>query len=239
MIRLNKYIANAGVCNRREADKLILSGKIMVNGQVVTILGTKVNVEDKVEYNGKLLTNKKFQYILLNKPKGFYTSLDGPVNNKTPLNLIGNSIQEQLFPVGELDVETMGLLLITNDIELAKRVSDSEQKINEKYILHLDKEMDSETLELLKKGIKLKERVYCFDKVHYGDKGENKKKLIVTISHRTKNIISRLIEHLGYKVITLDRIEFHTLKKGSLSRGKWRLLTAKEIGFFKMIKDSS
>ena len=239
MIRLNKYIADAGVCTRREADKLIESGKIKVNNVVTTTLGVKVQKNDKVEYQGKLLVSKKFQYVLFNKPKGIHSFLDDPHIKKTMRSLISRFNEGQLMPVRELDAETCGLLLLTDDKELIKRMSSSEIRISEKYILEVHKEVFSETLEKLKNGIQLKEGVFRFDKAHYGDKGKNKKKLIVTISCGTRDVVKTLIEHLGYKVMALDRVEFSALKKGPLSRGKCRLLTAKEVGFLKMIKGSS
>lgn len=239
MIRLNKYIADAGVCTRRKADELIKAGRIKVNDIVVTTLGIKVQKGDRVEYKGKILSCIKKHYILLNKPKGFPVISVDPDNKKTAINLVKSASEEPLFPVGELDDNTSGLLFFSNDMELIKRMSNPEKAIKEKYILQLDNELGPELLEQLQKGIKLKEGVLSFDKAHFGDKGENKKKLIIATSFGTKTIIYKLIEHLGYKVTSLDRVEFSALKKGPLTRGKWRVLTPKEIGYLKMIKGSS
>jgi 23S rRNA pseudouridine2605 synthase len=226
-IRLNRFIANAGVCSRRDADELIKAGKIKVNGTVVTELGTKVKRTDKVEYKGKSLRAEKLQYVLLNKPKDYITTMDDPQNRKTVMKLVGNACPERIFPVGRLDRQTTGLLLFTNDGELAKKLTHPSFKIKKIYQVELNKPIEKEDFEKILKGVKLDDGVAYVDELALI--GESGSTLGIEIHIGKNRIVRRIFESLGYDVIKLDRVMFGTLTKKDLSRGKWRHLGPKEI----------
>lgn len=235
-IRLNKYIADAGICSRREADKLIADGEITVNGKVETNMGTRVLREDLVKYNGKVLKREKFVYILINKPKDYITTMNDERDRKTVLEIIDGACDERVYPVGRLDRNTTGLLLMTNDGELTKRLTHPKFNINKTYIAELDKNVAPEHLEQLMAGQKLEDGFAKFDSAEYDMNGRVKHVVMVKIHSGKNRIVRRMFEHLGYEVKKLDRIQFASLKKGALTRGKWRFLTQKEIGYLKMIK---
>ena len=235
LIRLNKYLADAGICSRREADRLIESGVVQINGKVVTQLGTKVEPTDKVQYGGQTLRREKLRYILLNKPKDFITTSDDPFDRKTVMALVEKACTERIYPVGRLDRNTLGLLLFTNDGELAKTLTHPKHGVKKLYHVYLDKPLTKMDMIKLVGGVELEDGKIQPDKLAYVE-GENDKKQIGLELHSGKNrIVRRMFEHLGYKVIKLDRVLFAGLTKKDLPRGKWRILTEKEIGLLKRI----
>jgi len=233
-VRLNKLIANAGVCSRREADKLISKGKITVNGKVVSELGFKVLLTDKVKFGNQHLKPQKSVYVLLNKPKGFITTSRDPQNRKTVMNLVSKATSERLFSVGRLDRNTMGLLLFTNDGDLAKKLSHPSYKIKKIYQVDLDKALIKPDLEKITAGFELEDGFFNLDKISIIS---NDKKTIGIELHIGKNrIVRRIFEHLGYKVKKLDRSVYAGLTKKDLPRGKWRHLSKQEIITLKYLK---
>ena len=227
LIRLNKYIADAGVCSRREADKLIQSGVISVNGKVITEMGFKVSKGDKVYHNKRLLQRENFVYVLLNKPKDFITTTNDPQNRRTVMHLVAKAADERLYPVGRLDRDTTGLLLLTNDGNLAQKLSHPSNEIRKIYQVEIDKPITKNDVEKIAAGLNLEDGVASVDKVAVLN-AENT--LIGIEIHLGRNrIIRRIFEHLGYEVVRLDRTSYAGLTKKDLSRGRWRYLTEKEI----------
>jgi 23S rRNA pseudouridine2605 synthase len=234
IIRLNKFIADSGVCSRREADKLIESGAISVNGKVVTELGTKVGLYDKVTMGGQSLNREKLQYVLLNKPKGFITTMKDPQERKTVDMLIKNACKERIVPVGRLDRNTTGLLLFTNDGQLAKKLTHPSHRIRKIYQAELDKPLSKNDLIAISEGITLEDGFIVADKIAYLN--PDQKNVIGIEIHSGKNrIIRRIFAHLGYDVVKLDRTMFAGLTKKDIPRGKYRHLTDKEINFLRML----
>lgn len=232
-IRLNKYIANAGVCSRREADKLIVAGEIKVNGTAITELGYKVQPTDKVVYKGRKLTPEKPVYVLLNKPKDFITTTDDPENRRTVMELVKNACEERIYPVGRLDRNTTGLLLFTNDGELARKLAHPSHNVKKIYKVELDKNITKEDFARIEEGLELEDGVAVVDGLAIVD---NDKKMIGIEIHIGKNrIVRRIFEHLGYEVVKLDRVMYGPLDKLNLPRGKWRFLTDKEIAKLKRL----
>lgn len=232
-IRLNKYIANSGICSRREADKLIQAGVVKVNGQIITTLGYKVHPTDIVEVEGQKIKNERKIYILLNKPKDYLTTTKDPENRKTVIDLIQNACKERVFPVGRLDRKTTGLLLLTNDGELADKLMHPKSKIPKLYHVTLDRNFSGTDFEKLANGIKLEDGFIKPDALSYA---MGKKNEVGIQIHSGKNrIIRRIFEHLGYDVIKLDRVMYASLTKKDLPRGKWRFLTEKEVVMLKML----
>ncbi|WP_423130346.1 pseudouridine synthase [Gaoshiqia sp. Z1-71] len=232
-IRLNRFIANAGICSRREADKLIGDGEITVNGRVVTELGAKVSKRDEVRYKGKSLDVEKKVYLLLNKPRGYVTTLDDPHAEHTVMELIENACEERIYPVGRLDKETSGVLLFTNDGELAKKLTHPSYEKKKIYHVFLTSEFREEHLEQVKKGIKLEDGFIAADSISYTD-AEDKCQVGIEIHSGRNRIVRRIFDHLGYKMARLDRVYFAGLTKKNLPRGRWRFLSPREIGFLKM-----
>jgi 23S rRNA pseudouridine2605 synthase len=232
---LNKFLADAGICSRREADKLIESGVVKINGKVVTQLGTKVAPTDKVQYGGDTLKREKLQYILLNKPKGFITTSDDPQDRKIVMSLVENACTERIYPVGRLDRNTLGLLLFTNDGDLAKKLTHPKHGVKKIYHVFLESPLTKNEMLTLAGGVELEDGRIQPDKIAYVE-GENDKRQIGLELHSGKNrIVRRMFEHLGHKVVKLDRVFFAGLTKKDLPRGKWRKLTEKEIGLLKRI----
>ncbi|MEL7586768.1 MAG: pseudouridine synthase [Prolixibacteraceae bacterium] len=232
-IRLNRFIANAGICSRRDADKLIAGGDISVNGTVVTELGAKVRRNDEVTYKGQPLSVEKKVYLLLNKPRGYVTTVDDPHAEHTVMELVGHACEERIYPVGRLDKETSGVLLFTNDGELAKNLTHPSYEKEKIYHVFLTKEFLDEHLEQVKKGIELEDGMVAADSVSYVDPLD-KTQVGIEIHSGKNRIVRRIFEHLGYKVAKLDRVVFAGLTKKNLPRGKWRFLTPREVGFLKM-----
>ena len=232
-IRLNRFIAHCGICSRREADNLISSGQIMVNGKVVTDLGTKVIPGDDVRYKNKRLRSEKKVYILMNKPKGYVTTVEDPHADKTVLDLIGNEkCPERVYPVGRLDKSTTGVLLLTNDGDLAGKLTHPRYKRKKIYHVFLDRDVTRNDLFGLTGGIDLEGEIIAADAVSYADP-EDKTQIGIEIHSGQNRVIRRLFEKLGYKVVKLDRVYFAGLTKKNLPRGKWRFLTDKEISMLK------
>lgn len=232
-IRLNRFIGNAGICSRREADKLIAGGEISVNGKVVTELGAKVRKNDEVTYKGKSLSPEKNRYLLLNKPRGYVTTLDDPHAEHTVMELVSHACGERIYPVGRLDKETSGVLLFTNDGELAKKLTHPAYEKKKIYHVFLTREFSEEHLEQVKKGIDLEDGFIAADSINYADP-QDKTQVGIEIHSGKNRIVRRIFEHLGYKVARLDRVVFAGLTKKNLPRGKWRFLTPREVGFLKM-----
>ncbi len=235
LIRLNKYIANAGVCSRREADKLISAGAVMVNGKVVTELGTKVSHLDKVQYGDQSLKREKLKYVLLNKPKGFITTTDDPQERKTVMNLVSKACKERIYPVGRLDRNTTGLLLFTNDGELTKKLLHPKHGIKKIYHVVLDQALTKKDMNLILAGIQLEDGIIKVDAIEYIGDGKDRKQLGIELHSGKNRIVRRIFEKLNYKIVRLDRVSFAGLTKKSLSRGEWRLLEEKEINYLKML----
>jgi 23S rRNA pseudouridine2605 synthase len=232
LIRLNKYIAHSGVCSRREADTLISQGLITVNGEVVTELGTKVKRTDEVKYAGERLNTETLRYVLLNKPKDYITTSKDPQNRKTVMHLVEKACKERLFSVGRLDRHTTGVLLLTNDGDLAKKLTHPSHGVNKVYHVVLDKNLKPDDFDKIANGLELKDGKAQVDKIAYVD---GKKSEIGLELHIGRNrIVRRIFEHLGYTVVKLDRVSFAGLTKKNIPRGKFRHLKDKEINFLKM-----
>lgn len=233
--RLNKFIANAGICSRREADELIATGDIKINGKVVTELGTKVGRTDTVTYKGKELKAEKLVYLLLNKPKGFITTTDDPYERKIVMNLVEKACEERIFPVGRLDRNTTGLLLFTNDGDMAKKLTHPKHNIKKIYHVVLDKALDKNDLLKIQEGIELEDGLTKVDKIAYTEDGIDKKQIGIEIHSGKNRIVRRLFESLEYQVIRLDRVAFAGLTKKDVPRGRYRMLKDIEINRLKML----
>ena len=235
MIRLNKFIANSGVCSRREADNLIQTGAVMVNGQIVAELGARINPTDKVQIGGQTLTTEKPQYVLLNKPKGFITTTDDPMDRKTVMALIENACKERVYPVGRLDRNTTGLLLFTNDGEIAKKLTHPRHELKKIYHVYLDKPLTKSDMIKISEGVNLEDGFIKPDQISYVGSGLDKHDIGIELHSGKNRVVRRIFESLDYKVEKLDRVFFAGLNKKDLPRGKWRLLTKEEINFLKML----
>ncbi len=234
-MRLNRYIAHCGICGRREADLLIQNGDVQVNGQVVQTLGIKVTPGvDTVQYRGKKILPEKKVYLLYNKPKNEITTAKDPRGRNTVMDSLSKVSKERIFPVGRLDRNTTGLLLLTNDGDLAKKLTHPSYKVRKVYKVKLDKPVVPEHLEELLEGVALEDGPAKVDKIAYIEGSENRQ-IGLEIHIGRNRVVRRMFESLGYKVLTLDRTMLGHLTKKNLPRGKWRWLTDKEIGFLKMI----
>lgn len=237
-MRLNKFLAHSGVASRRKAGEFIKDGKVKVNGKIVTEIGHRVLDNDKVYFNGKQVKRKRFIYILLNKPKNFITTTSDERDRRTVMELVKSATKERIYPVGRLDRQTMGLLLFTNDGELANDLMHPSGMVEKLYSVELDKELKEGDLKKIRKGLTLEDGFAEVDQVDYV---VNKSKHNIGISlHIGKNrIVRRIFEHLGYQVQRLDRVIYAGLTKKDLPRGKWRKLTLVEVGKLKGLKKSS
>jgi len=233
LFRLNKFIANSGICSRREADKLIEAGVIKVNGKIITELGTKVSRDDVVKYGGTVIVPEKLNYILLNKPKGFISTMDDPFERKTVMSLVSNACKERIYPVGRLDLNTTGLLLFTNDGELAKRLTHPKYGVKKLYHVTLDKPLTYPDFEKIANGIELDDGMIKVDKIAYVEHGIDKKQLGIEIHSGRNRIVRRIFESINYKVLRLDRVIFAGLTKKDIPRGKWRQLKEHEVNVLK------
>jgi 23S rRNA pseudouridine2605 synthase len=226
-IRLNKYISNAGVCSRRDADKMIEDGMIKVNGKVVTEMGYKVNNSDIISYGKRVLNKEKPVYVLLNKPKDFITTMDDPNERRTVMDLVGAACKERIYPVGRLDRNTTGLLLLTNDGELAEKLTHPSNEVKKVYQVDLDKPLTDEDMEKITSGLQLEDGPVRVDDIAVIDKDASS--LGIEIHEGRNRIVRRIFEHLGYQVVKLDRVMYAGLDKKDLPRGKWRYLSEKEV----------
>ena len=232
-IRLNKYLANAGVCSRREADDFITAGVVTVNGQVVTELGTKVKRGDEVRFHDQTISIERKIYILLNKPKDYVTTVEDPQDRKTVMDLVKGACKERIYPVGRLDRNTTGVLLLTNDGELASKLTHPRFLKKKIYHVRLDKNLTAADMEQLANGIQLEDGEIHADEVSYTH--ETDKTLVGVEIHSGRNrIVRRMFEHLGYRVLRLDRVQFAGLTKKNVRRGDWRFLTEKEVNMLRM-----
>jgi len=229
-MRLNKYIAHCGICSRREAVELVKKGQIQINGSVITEPGTLVNPGDKVSFKGKVIQPEvKKVYYLMNKPKGVITTLEDEKGRKTVMDIIKFKIKERIFPVGRLDRATTGLLILTNDGDLAKKLTHPSHKVKKIYHVVLDKPVSSDDLIKIKKGVKLEDGIALVDKVDYVNGAPGKNELGIEIHIGKNRIVRRIMEHLGYEVVKLDRVYLAGLTKKDLPRGFVRPLTDQEV----------
>jgi len=235
-IRLNKYIANAGICSRREADELIRAGVIKVNGVVVTELGTKVMPEDKVQYEDQTISNEKKRYLLLNKQKGYVTTTKDPHAKNTVMELIEGACRERIYPVGRLDRNTTGLLLFTNDGELAKKLMHPSSRIRKLYHVVLDQPVSKGDILKIADGIVLDDERIQIDGIAYVEDAKDRREVGLELHSGQNRVVRRIFESLGYKVTKLDRVAYAGLTKKGISRGKWRFLTEQEVIRLKMLR---
>jgi len=233
-IRLNRFIANTGLCSRREADEHIKAGFIKVNDELVTEMGVKVNPGDEVYFKDKVLSNQRKIYLLLNKPKGFVTSVDEPQGKKVVMDLVRSACKERIYPVGRLDKMTTGVLLFTNDGDLSLKLTHPSNRMRKVYQVTLDKPLVEEDLGKLQQGVELEDGAIAFDSIAYTDT-ENKSLIGVEIHSGKNRIVRRMFESVGYKVTKLDRVYFAGLTRKGLKRGKWRFLSPEEVAFLKMM----
>jgi 23S rRNA pseudouridine2605 synthase len=237
-IPLNKYIAHGGICSRRDAAELIRQGKIEVNGKLVTEPGTRVSATDTVKMNGKKITmSRNFVYILLNKPKDYITTTDDPQGRKTVLNLIRNATTERVYPVGRLDRNTSGVLLLTNDGDLAQKLAHPKHEVRKVYHVVLDKPLSKTDFDQILTGVQLEDGIAHVDALAYAET-KDRKELGLEIHSGRNRIVRRIFEHLGYDVRALDRVMYAGLTKKNVQRGKWRLLSEKEIRILKYLNAS-
>ena len=234
-VRLNKYLSNAGVCSRREADVLIQTGVVTVNGKIITELGYKIAPDDVIQYDGETINAETKRYVLLNKPKGFITTMDDPRGRKTVMTLVKKACRERIYPVGRLDRETTGLLLFTNDGDMAKKLTHPRYQAKKIYHVELNKPVTKEDMERLLKGVDLEDGKTRVDEVSYIENGSSSE-VGVEIHSGKNRIVRRLFEAMGYVVVKLDRVQFAGLTKKDLPRGFYRHLTEQEISFLKMTK---
>ena len=232
-IRLNRFIANSGVCSRREADTFIQAGVVTVNGQVVTELGTKVNIfEDDVRFNGERLKGEEKVYIVMNKPRGYVTSISDPHADKTVMDLLKGCTQ-RVFPVGRLDKATTGVLMFTNDGEMAERLTHPSFDKKKIYQVLLDKALSQEDFEKVLSGVELNDGVVKADELEYID-DEDHRRLGIEIHSGKNRVVRRIFESMGYDVKALDRVYFAGLTKKGLKKGEWRYLSEQETNILKM-----
>lgn len=226
-IRLNRYIAASGMSSRREADEVIRAGRVTVNGEVITEMGAKVKAGDIVQVDGETVRSEKKVYILMNKPKGFVTTLEDPFADKTVMDLLKNACKERVYPVGRLDKNSLGVLLITNDGDLTKRLTHPSYNKKKIYQVALNKPLTKADMESIIEGITLDDGEIHADAIDYVN--ANKKEVGIEIHSGRNRIVRRIFEHFGYKVNKLDRVYFAGLTKKNLKRGQWRFLSPKEV----------
>ena len=233
-IRLNKYISNSGICSRREADTYIEHGSVSVNGKLMTQMGYKVQPTDEVRFDGTLISIEQKRYIILNKPKNYITTMEDDRGRKTVMEIIANATKERIYPVGRLDRNTTGLLLFTNDGELAKKLTHPKHNVRKLYHASLDKKLSLADLDKLRGDVIIEGRKVFIDAVSYVE-GERKTEVGIEIHSGRNRIVRKIFEHFGYTVIKLDRVIFAGLTKKNLPRGRWRELTQQEINTLQML----
>ncbi|SDT64201.1 23S rRNA pseudouridine2605 synthase [Mucilaginibacter mallensis] len=229
LIRLNRYIANAGICSRRKADELIEAGVVSVNGEVVSELGHKIDpIKDEIRYNGELLKREKMVYVLLNKPKDYITTTEDPQERRTVMHLVEKASRERIYPIGRLDRNTTGLLLMTNDGDLADKLSHPRSNVTKLYQVELSKALAQGDMNKIQYGLELEDGLIKPDSISYVT-GGTKREIGIQIHSGKNRIVRRIFEHLGYEVVKLDRVIYAGLTKKDLTRGRWRYLDEKEI----------
>lgn len=231
-MRLNRFIANAGICSRRDADKYISAGLVTVNGKVVSELGVKVKTTDDVRFDGRRLIPEKKVYLVLNKPKDYVTTTDDPYAEHMVIDLVKNACPERIYPVGRLDKSTTGVLLFTNDGELSDKLTHPSHRVKKIYQVSLDKPLTKNDMLKIAEGIELEDGLIAADAINYVE--GNKSEIGLEIHSGRNRIVRRIFEHLGYRVKKLDRVFFAGITKKNVSRGKWRFLSEKEVQFLKM-----
>ena len=232
-LRLNKFLANAGICSRREADEFIQAGVVSVNGEVVTELGTKIKRTDEIKFHDQPVTLEKKVYVLLNKPKDCVTTSDDPQQRKTVMDLVKNVCPERIYPVGRLDRNTTGVLLLTNDGDLASKLTHPKFLKKKVYHVFLDKNVTAHDMQQIAQGIELDDGEIHADAIEYAS-DTDKSQVGIEIHSGKNRIVRRIFEHLGYRVVKLDRVQFAGLTKKNLRRGDWRFLTEKEVEMLRM-----
>ena len=232
-LRLNKFMANAGICSRRDADKYIEAGLVTVNGVVVTELGTKIQRTDDVRFHGEPVRLEDKIYILLNKPKDYVTTSDDPLNRKTVMDLVKNACPERIYPIGRLDRNTTGVLLLTNDGDMASKLMHPKYLKKKIYHVFLNKNVSIEDMQKIISGIELEDGVIKADAIDYAS-DTDKKQVGIEIHSGKNRIVRRIFESLGYHVMKLDRVYFAGLTKKNLRRGDWRFLTEDEVRILRM-----
>jgi 23S rRNA pseudouridine2605 synthase len=233
-IRLNKFISNSGICSRREADTYIEHGSVTVNGNLVTEMGYKVQANDDVRFDGTSISPEKKKYVLLNKPKNYITTMDDDRGRKTVMELVSNAANERIYPVGRLDRMTTGLLLFTNDGELAKKLTHPKHDVKKLYHASLDRKLDLKDLQKLRGEVIIEGKKVFIDAISYVE-GQTKTEVGIEIHSGRNRIVRKIFEHVGYKVVKLDRVLFAGLTKKNLPRGRWRELTKQELANLQMI----
>jgi 23S rRNA pseudouridine2605 synthase len=229
LIRLNRYISNAGICSRRKADELIIAGVVSVNGVVVDELGAKIDpTKDEIKYNGETLRREKMVYVLLNKPKDYITTTEDPQERRTVMHLVEKATKERIYPIGRLDRNTTGLLLMTNDGDLADKLSHPRSNISKLYQVELSKSLTQGDLNKISYGVELEDGLIKPDSVSYVA-GGSKREVGIQIHSGKNRVVRRIFESLGYEVVKLDRVVYANLTKKDLPRGRWRYLDEKEI----------
>lgn len=226
-MRLNRFIAQSGLCSRREADDFIQAGLVTVNGTIVTELGTKVMPTDEVRFNDSIVQGEKKVYLVLNKPKGYVTTLDDPHATKTVMDLVKDACTERIYPVGRLDKNSLGLLLFTNDGDLTKQLTHPSYRKKKIYQVTLDKPLTRADMDKIAEGITLEDGDIFADEISYVK--DDKKEIGIEIHSGRNRIVRRIFEHLGYTVQKLDRVYYAGLTKKNLKRGAWRFLTKDEV----------
>ena len=232
--RLNKFISNSGICSRREADTYIEHGSVTVNGNLITEMGYKVQPNDDVRFDGTSISPEKKKYVLLNKPKNYITTMDDERGRKTVTELVSNAANERIYPVGRLDRMTTGLLLFTNDGELAKKLTHPKHDVKKLYHASLDRKLDLKDLQKLRGEVIIEGKKVFIDAVSYVE-GQSKTEVGIEIHSGRNRIVRKIFEHVGYKVVKLDRVLFAGLTKKNLPRGRWRELTKQELANLQMI----
>ncbi|SHJ11246.1 23S rRNA pseudouridine2605 synthase [Mesonia phycicola] len=228
-MRLNKYIANSGICSRRDADIYIAAGNVRVNGEVVTEMGHKVKLTDEVKFDGRRINPEKKEYVLLNKPSGFYVTGSLEKNNRTVMDLIASASKSKLDPVGKLDTSSMGLLLFTNDGTLAKTLGSTKTRVRQIFHIELNKNLDEEDIDKIRDGrVILEDGKVTVDEISYVD-NRPKREVGIELQSTRPHIVQRTFKKLGYEVVKLDRVVYGGLTKKDLTRGHFRHLTKQEV----------
>lgn len=235
-IRLNKYLAMCGIASRREADELIKIGLVEINGEIVTEMGHKVKPGDKVKYDGAQLSIEKMRYFIMNKPKNVLSTIDDTKGRRTVMNLIKGACKENVYPVGKLDKMAVGIVLFTNDGDMAKRLIHPKNGVSQLYEIHLKERVKSTHLDALREGITIGSGIIKADEVAYVGDGSDAHKVGLRISSTRNKIVTKIFEHFGYTITKVDRVMFAGLSKKRLQRGEYRELSEQEVNFLKMIR---
>lgn len=237
LVRLNKFLSQAGIASRRDADELIALGLISVNGKVITELGEKINPQkDVVKYDDRVIRPEQFRYVLLNKPKGFLTTQEDPGGRETVMDLVRSACKERIYPVGRMEKDAMGLLLFTNDGDMAKRLTHPKHDYPKLYHVELSERISQKDLNRLLEGVQLEDGFVQADQIAFVEGSKDGKQVGIRLNSGKSNVVKRMFEHLGFRIKKLDRVMFAGLNKKDLTRGRYRHLTEKEIGFLKMIR---